>query len=508
MGNFRTRNYALSAKRERAAKLLRERFESFKGSEVAKEKREFAEREEQLRQKASSQDHVIHKDQEATRKRLVVTPSLDGVGGATTRQDAPEQVHSVESSQPSANTLEKTIELHNVIKQRIKEHEVPASREEARKFRREELSKTALRKDELLPLKDNRKVFVKKTVPILKSDPGLWRQNKKFKPEFISPTKAKFSEIYEDMDTVVHQPENPKLLKVSIIGNPNAGKSTFLNAILGEKVSAVSHKVCTTRNNILGLVTENDRQIMFFDTPGILQREDKRLYKKNEDIMGEAFASLYDADMAVMFIDATKDLSHINHLLSTLESFYLKYRFQSADNPILPRGIVAVVNKVDLITPKNRVGEIVDELQKSALFSRVFPLSARQGEGMDTFKQYLLSKARSGKWLFSKDKKTDMTREDRVIEVVREKLFTHVHSELPYDCKVELPHPVSYFEHKRTKEACASVGVLITCPSPAAVRVVVGQLKPLHSKSLRELETIIKRKVFLTFNVKLGRHVR
>eukprot|EP00818_Percolomonas_sp_WS_P003849 CAMPEP_0117453870 /NCGR_PEP_ID=MMETSP0759-20121206/10474_1 /TAXON_ID=63605 /ORGANISM="Percolomonas cosmopolitus, Strain WS" /LENGTH=475 /DNA_ID=CAMNT_0005246971 /DNA_START=245 /DNA_END=1673 /DNA_ORIENTATION=- len=475
MGNFRTRNYALSAKRERAAKLLRERFESFKGSEVAKEKREFAEREEQLRQKASSQD--------------------------LTRQDAPEQVHSVESSQPSANTLEKTIELHNVIKQRIKEHEVPPLEKKPENSE----GKSSPRQ---LSEKTIRKVFVKKTVPILKSDPGLWRQNKKFKPEFISPTKAKFSEIYEDMDTVVHQPENPKLLKVSIIGNPNAGKSTFLNAILGEKVSAVSHKVCTTRNNILGLVTENDRQIMFFDTPGILQREDKRLYKKNEDIMGEAFASLYDADMAVMFIDATKDLSHINHLLSTLESFYLKYRFQSADNPILPRGIVAVVNKVDLITPKNRVGEIVDELQKSALFSRVFPLSARQGEGMDTFKQYLLSKARSGKWLFSKDKKTDMTREDRVIEVVREKLFTHVHSELPYDCKVELPHPVSYFEHKRTKEACASVGVLITCPSPAAVRVVVGQLKPLHSKSLRELETIIKRKVFLTFNVKLGRHVR
>lgn len=523
INNWSKRNYAITVKREKVIKKLKDRFEAFKKTKVAESKKTFAENEDEKILLKQMESDVIHIDQEDASifkqkkknilssltldtKEATIDPSVfDSTNLNETEVSNNSNISNSNQSISEQDDLDESLEL--LLKQRIKDHQVPASRKEARKLKKEALSSTSLKRSELFHLKQDKKIFAKKTVPVLKTDSNLWKKSNNYKPTYISPAKAKFSEIFEDMNNVVHQPEQPKILKVSIIGNPNAGKSTFLNAVVGEKVSAVSHKVCTTRNNILGIYTEGNTQVLFFDTPGILQKEDKKLYKKNEDIMGEAFASLYDADMAVLFIDATKDLTHINHLLSALESFYLKYRFKSQDS-ILPRGIIAVLNKIDLITPKNRVGDIVHELQKSSLFSRVFPLSAKQGEGLTTFKLFLLSKAKSGNWLFNKDKKTDLTKEERLLEIVREKIFLHVHNELPYDCKIEIPKPISFFDHKRSKESSASVGVLIQCPTAAAVRIVVGQLKPLHAKAVRELEEILKRKVYITFNVKLDKDMR
>lgn len=210
-----------------------------------------------------------------------------------------------------------------------------------------------------------------------------------------------------------------KLLTVAIIGEPNAGKSTLLNTLIGEEISIVTHKVQTTRENIRGICNIDKTQIVFIDTPGIFNAT--RTLEKA--IVGNALGALDETDLVCVIIDLNKLKS--KGYLNIIE------RIKKSKKPIY-----ALINKVDLIE-KTKLLPMIAELSQTGLFEEIFPISALKNQGVPHFKEFLISKAIPSPWIFEEDEITDKPMRFIAEEVTREQAFILLHEELPYSLKVE-----------------------------------------------------------------------
>lgn len=225
--------------------------------------------------------------------------------------------------------------------------------------------------------------------------------------------------------------DNQRCSVIAVIGAPNAGKSTLVNAMVGAKVSIVTQKVQTTRARIRGITIEDSAQLVFIDTPGIFMP--KR--KLDRAMVAAAWEGIDGADATLLLIDAAGWVDGENKKgaagKSRADAVRIIDGLQKAE-----RKAILVVNKIDAM-PRDRLLKLVHELDQTGVFSDVFLVSAKNGDGMADLKAHLVKAAPPGPWLYPRDQLSDISDRLMAAEVTREKLFLRLHQELPYDATVE-----------------------------------------------------------------------
>lgn len=207
---------------------------------------------------------------------------------------------------------------------------------------------------------------------------------------------------------------------VALIGAPNAGKSTLLNRLVGQKLAIVTPKVQTTRALIRGIACEGPAQLIFVDTPGIFAPR-RRL---DRAMVGTAWGSAHDADAVALLIDARKGLAEDDEAILR--------RLADVRTPAK----VLALNKVDLVA-KPALLALAQMLNERAAFAATFMISALSGDGVDDLKKWLATQVPRGPWLYPEDQISDAPLRQLAAEITREKLYLRLHQELPYQSTVE-----------------------------------------------------------------------
>ncbi len=212
---------------------------------------------------------------------------------------------------------------------------------------------------------------------------------------------------------------NQKSLVIALIGEPNAGKSTLLNALVGEKISIVTHKVQTTRHKIRGIINEGDTQLVFIDTPGLFNA--KRTLERA--IVKAATTSFEEADIVCLMFD-------VNRLKGDAYKEVLNF-VRHIHKPLF-----AIINKIDLL-PKDEILPLIQKLADENIFKEIIPLSALKSSGVDRITKFFVSQAKEGPWHYLEDEITDQPIRNICEEITREQAFIQLHQEIPYSLKVE-----------------------------------------------------------------------
>jgi GTPase len=279
------------------------------------------------------------------------------------------------------------------------------------------------------------------------------------------------------------EPQRTRCGFIALVGAPNAGKSTLLNALVGTKVSIVTHKAQTTRSQIRGVVTEGEAQIVFIDTPGIFAPK-RRL---DRAMVGAAWSGAGDADFVALIIDAERGITaEVEALLKGLES--VRH----------PR--VLVLNKIDLIPHEKLLGLSAD-LNVRLKFEATFMLSALKGHGVKDFLAWASERIPEGPWHFPEDQLTDLTLALTAAEVTREKLFLRIHDEIPYNATVETE------KFTIQDDGSYRVDQVIYVTRDTHKKIVLGAggqtIKSIGADSRKELMEIFETKVHLFLFVKV-----
>ncbi|HEY8246344.1 MAG TPA: GTPase Era [Hyphomicrobium sp.] len=283
-----------------------------------------------------------------------------------------------------------------------------------------------------------------------------------------------------------HQPppDAQRCAFVAIIGAPNAGKSTLVNALVGAKVSIVSHKVQTTRVPLRGIATDGDSQLVFIDTPGVFAPK-KRL---DTAMVEAAWGGARDADNVVLVIDAAKGIDEeVEGILRKLADVRL------------PR--VAVLNKIDKLTSREKLLELAADLGQYLPFERVFMISATDGDGVADLKRSLAERAPPGPWHYAADDLTDAPMRSMAAEITREKIFHRLHDELPYASTVE----TTSWTERRDGSVRIEQTIYVARDGQKAIMLGKGgqTIKQVSTDSRRELTQILERPVHLFLFVKV-----
>ncbi len=273
---------------------------------------------------------------------------------------------------------------------------------------------------------------------------------------------------------------------VNIVGSPNVGKSTLMNRLVGEKLSIVTNKAQTTRHRILGIVNNEDSQIVFSDTPGVVNSA----YKLHDSMMSYVNTSIQDADVLIFITDGKE--TEMNHK-ETLE------RIQRLEVPVL-----CLINKMDLSDQEN-VKKKLDYWQERLPKANVFPISALHGFNVDSVWECILAALPESPPYFDKDAISDRPMRFFVSEIIREKIFMHTQKEIPYACQVEIEE---YIE----EEDITRIRALIIVERDSQKGILIGKggsmLKRLGRESRLEIEKFIESKVFLETFVKVDKDWR
>lgn len=277
--------------------------------------------------------------------------------------------------------------------------------------------------------------------------------------------------------------ENPRCGFIAIVGVPNAGKSTLLNALVGTKVSIVTHKAQTTRAQIRGVVTEDDSQIIFVDTPGIFAPK-RRL---DRAMVQSAWSGAGDADLVAFIVDAHKGISdEVEALAEGLTK--------------IPHRKILVLNKVDTVKPEILL-ELSKQLNERLQFEETFMISALKGHGVGDFLKWCKANIPLGPWHFPEDHLTDLTQALTAAEVTREKLFLRIHDEIPYNITVETE------SFKVQKDGSFRIEQIIYVTRNTHKMIVLGKngqtIKSIGAAARAELMEIFETKVHLFLFVKV-----
>jgi GTP-binding protein Era len=268
---------------------------------------------------------------------------------------------------------------------------------------------------------------------------------------------------------------------VAIIGAPNAGKSTLLNGLLGQKLAITSPKPQTTRNRILGILNHKKTQICLLDTPGIFAPRGRL----DRAMVGVAWQSLQDADVVLVIVDVVRGLDpKTRQIIQQLQQE--------------KRQAVLVLNKVDQLA-KVKILPVATELFATGIFSDSFMVSAKNGDGVKDLKNFLAERMPPSEWFFAADQLTDMPSALVASEITREQLYHQLAQELPYAAAV-LP---TGWEEKA--DGSVKITQQIVVMRDGQKNIVVGkggaQLKQLGISARRALETFFERKVHLFLDV-------
>ena len=270
---------------------------------------------------------------------------------------------------------------------------------------------------------------------------------------------------------------------VALIGAPNAGKSTLVNALVGTKVSIVTHKVQTTRALVRGIALEGDAQIVFVDTPGIF-RPRRRL---DRAMVTTAWGGAKDADLVAVLIDARKGIDDEAAAL-----------FDVLAEVKLPK--LLVLNKIDLVRRDSLLALAADANARIP-FDRTFMVSALTGDGLKDFLSYLSGAVPAGPWLYPEDQVSDIPLRQLAAEVTREKLMMRLHDELPYEAHVETE------QWKELRGGSVRIEQTIYVERDSQKKIVIGNggetIKAISSAARQEIAGIVERPVHLFLFVKV-----
>jgi GTPase len=282
---------------------------------------------------------------------------------------------------------------------------------------------------------------------------------------------------------MAEQPSDTRCGFVALIGAPNAGKSTLVNALVGSKVSIVSRKVQTTRALVRGIATEGAAQLVLIDTPGIFAPR-RRL---DRAMVTAAWGGAHDADIVVLLIDAGKARDD--------EAAAIVARLAEVRQPK-----VLVLNKVDLVQ-KPALLALTADLNARAPFAATFMLSALTGEGVADLKGWLAEHAPAGPWHYPEDQISDAPLRSLAAEVTREKLFDRLHQELPYQSTVETD------SWKEQRGGAVRIEQTIYVERESQRKIVLGKggqtIKAIGADARKEIAALIEQPVHLFLFVKV-----
>lgn len=269
---------------------------------------------------------------------------------------------------------------------------------------------------------------------------------------------------------------------VNIVGNPNVGKSTLMNDLVGERISIITSKAQTTRHRIMGIVNTDAYQIVFSDTPGVLDPK----YKLQESMLGFSEGALTDADILVYVTDVVED--------PTKNADYLA-KVAKEKMPIL-----LIINKIDLLKTQNDLETIVDRWRQLLPNAEIFPTSAKEHFNVNNLMNRIIELLPIHPPYFGKDALTDKPARFFVTEIVREKILLNYDKEVPYSTEVI----VEKFDEK---EKSIHIMAVIYVERDSQKGIIIGrqgtQLKRVGAEARRDIETFFGKKVFLELYVKV-----
>ena len=277
--------------------------------------------------------------------------------------------------------------------------------------------------------------------------------------------------------------EQTKAGFVALLGAPNAGKSTLMNQVVGQKISIVTPKVQTTRSRVRGIVMHGESQIIFVDTPGIFKPK-RRL---DRAMVNAAWQGADDADILLLLHDCARKKIDDDTLaiIASLRE--------------LGRPVSLVLNKIDLVTPEQLLSR-TKELSEMMEFAKVFMISAEKQKGLDDLLDYLADQVMVGPYLFDPDDLSDLPMRLMAAEVMREKLFINLHQELPYQLTVETE------QWHDKDDGSVEIRLTIYVQREGHRGIVLGKggqtLKRIGMMARHELEDVFDRKVHLLSHVK------
>lgn len=279
---------------------------------------------------------------------------------------------------------------------------------------------------------------------------------------------------------------------VNILGKPNAGKSSLMNAFLGEKLSIINSKAQTTRHRILGIVNTDDVQLIFSDTPGIV----KPLYKLHEKMMGVIEESLKDGDIFLLVIDAA-DKESIEPNSELLEKVHAK--LQKVTVPVL-----IAINKIDLID-QTKLEELVDILKTKFPKSEIYPISALRKFNIENLYNRLVELLPESPPFYDKEDISDKPTKFFIAEIIREKILAYYQKEIPYSVEVVVN---SFKEEQKITKIQADIFVMRDSQKLIVIGEAGKAIKKLGTEARKDMEKFLDKKVFLELFVKVKKDWR
>ncbi len=269
---------------------------------------------------------------------------------------------------------------------------------------------------------------------------------------------------------------------VNIVGNPNVGKSTLMNDLVGERISIITSKAQTTRHRIMGIVNTPDYQIVFSDTPGVLQPK----YKLQESMLGFSEGALVDADILVYVTDVVEDPEKNADFLAKVAGEKI---------PVL-----LVINKIDLVKEQSQLEQLTEKWQKILPGAEIFPVSAKEHFNVDNLMNRIIALLPVSPPFFGKDALTDKPARFFVTEIIREKILLNYDKEIPYSVEVI----VEKFEEK---ENSIHIMAVIYVERDSQKGIIIGhqgsKIKKVGTDARKDIEKFFGKSVFLELFVKV-----
>ena len=272
---------------------------------------------------------------------------------------------------------------------------------------------------------------------------------------------------------------------IALIGEPNAGKSTLLNRMVGAKVSIVTHKVQTTRARIRGVAMEGESQLVFVDTPGLFQPR-RRL---DRAMVAAAWGGASDADVVILLIEAHRGITEgVERILEGLSGI------------AKGRKVALAINKIDRVQAPVLLA-LTKDMNERFAFEKTFLISAEKGHGVDDLRQWLAGEVPEGPWLYPEDQIADLPMRMIAAEMTREKLTLRLHQELPYQLTVETEN------WEERKDGSARIDQVVYVVRDGHKVIVLGNkgetIKAVSKAAREELEEFLGRRIHLFLQVKV-----
>lgn len=273
---------------------------------------------------------------------------------------------------------------------------------------------------------------------------------------------------------------------IAIIGRPNVGKSTLLNCLVGQKIAITSSKPQTTRNRILGILSRDDAQMLFLDTPGIHRAKSSL----NKYMVDQARAACQDVDLVLWLVEADRAIDEDSPVHEILEK--------------VSTPVILGINKVDLVE-KDTLLPMIDAYRQQRSFAGIVPFSALQGTGVDTLQQVMLEHLPEGPRYFPEDQVTDLPERFIVAEIIREQVLNRTQQEVPYGVAVV----VESFQENQQRNMI-NIGAVINVEREAHKRILVGKggsmVRNIGKGARLEIERLLGVKVYLELFVRVQKN--